>query len=338
MDDRIKTVLRTLIRNFIDSAEPVGSRTLSRLLDIDLSPATIRNIMADLTEYGFLEQPYPSAGRIPTEKSYRFFLDTCELDMELSEKTREGIEQRLMKKKGGLNHMLEEATRIISNETTFTGLVSSPRLSEARMRRVDFLRIDESRVYVVLITISNMIHNRIIEVSEELSQDFLDQVSGVLNEQFSGSLLSEVRSRMVESLMKDKDAYEEMLAQAVRVGKKALDLTEERELYVDGHFHMVEGFSGMDSIRKLLMALEEKMTIIELLDQTLTTPGLRVRISPSLANMALQECSVVASTYGGKDRALGTIGIMGPLRMDYQRVIPVVDYTARMLTEMICNQ
>ncbi|MDH4248584.1 MAG: heat-inducible transcriptional repressor HrcA, partial [Deltaproteobacteria bacterium] len=338
LDERVQTILRTLVESYIRDAEPIGSRTLSRMLDLDLSPATIRNAMADLSELGFLHQPHPSSGRVPTAKAYQFFLDTGALDLTLPEGVREQIETTMAGLSGELNHMLSETTRLVSGLTIFTGLVTSPRLGQARLRRIEFLRLENNRVYVVLITRSNMIHHRIIEVSEEVTQEFLSHVSQTLNHEFSGAPLSEVRQHMLESLMKEKEQYDQLLAQAVRMSKRGFDLADERELYVEGQSHLLSEFRDSGRIRGLLQALEEKTTIIDMLDQTFSSPGLQVSIGLENGPVHLEDCALVTATYGSSDRILGTIGVLGPSRMDYPRVIPVIDYMARMLTEMIVDQ
>ena len=338
LDERVQTILRTLVESYIRDAEPIGSRTLSRMLDLNLSPATIRNAMADLSELGFLHQPHPSSGRVPTAKAYQFFLDTGELDLTLPEAVRLKIESKMSGFSGELNHMLEETTRLVSGLTIFTGLVTSPRLGDARLSRIEFLRLEDHRVYVVLITRSNMVHHRILEISEDVDQEFLSHVSHTLNQQFAGAPLSEVRQHMLESLLKEKEQYEQMLAQAVRVSKRAFELADERKLYVEGQFHLLSDFHDSARIRGLLQALEEKTTIIELLDQTFSTPGLQVAIGMGKGAERLEDCALVSATYGSSEKILGTISILGPSHMDYPRVIPVVDYMARMLTEMISSR
>jgi len=337
LDDRVQTILKTLVESYIRTAEPVGSRTLSRMLDLGLSPATIRNAMADLTELGFLHQPHPSSGRVPTAKAYQFFLDTGALNLNLPDEVRERIETVMGGLTGELNHMLSEVTRLVSGLTIFTGLVTSPRLTDARLRRIEFLRLEDSRVYVVLITRSNMIHHRIIDISEEVTQEFLSHVSKILNHEFAGAPLSEVRQNMLERLLREKEQYEQLLAQAVRMSKRAFELADERELYVEGQSHLLTEFQDSGRIRVLLKALEEKTTIIDLLDLTFSTPGLQVSIGMGAGPEHFEDCALVSATYGTSEKILGTISVLGPSRMDYPRVIPVVDYMARMLTEMISN-
>lgn len=338
MDDRIITILCAVVDSYIETAEPVGSRTLSRHLDLDLSPATIRNVMADLTEMGFLEQPHTSAGRVPTDIAYRYYVDACLDDYQIPQSVQDDIERVYSQPVDGLKDMLISTTKLLADVTNFTGIVASPRVNSAKLRLIEFLRISDNKIYVVLITASNMVHHRIIEVSEGLDGDFLQKVSGYLNEHFANQSLEEVRIRMFESLKEEKELYDQLLAQAIRLSKKALDITDQRELYVEGQFYIVNEFAEVNQMEGVLKALEEKITIIDLLDQTLLGSGVNITIGLENQMVDLKNCTVVTARYGNMDTPLGSIGVIGPTRMNYNRIIPIIDYTAKMLSQAITNQ
>ena len=338
MDDRLRAVLCAIVEAYIETVEPVGSRTLSRLLDLGLSPATIRNVMADLTDQGYLRQPHTSAGRVPTTLAYRYYVDRCIDKMLLPGEVKTVIERSLNESANGLVHLLASTSKLLAGLTQFTGIVASPRVSEARLRQIEFLKIGERSIYAVLITQSNMGHHKIIETSEELSQEFLNSVSSYLNEQFAFRSPEEVRREVLESLVEEQESYDQMLAQAARLSKKAFDVSDERDLYVEGLSHIVNDFDDVADIRRLLKALEEKFAIIDLLDQTLEETGVNLAIGREIPIMELQECSLVTARYSNGDRVLGAIGVIGPTRMNYPRVIPVIDYAARMLSQAIASQ
>ena len=338
LEDRFHKILCVIVQSYIETTEPVGSRSLSKKLDLGISPATIRNIMADLTEQGFLEQPHTSAGRVPTYKGYRYFVDICMGQTPLSTEVKRVIEQAVRESSQGLVSRLTSTCQLLAGLTQFTGIVASPRISQTRLRKVEFLKIEERRIYVVLITQSNMVLHKIIEVSETLSQDFLNSVSASLNRQFETEPLDDVREQVLQSLSESHEKYNQLLAQAVRLSRKAFDLTEERQLYVDGQSFIVKEFNDIEKIQRLLETLEEKITLIGLMDNGMDEEGVQVTIGEENPITDLQTCSLITANYSNGGIVLGSIGILGPTRMDYSRVIPIIDYTAKALSEAIANQ
>jgi heat-inducible transcriptional repressor len=338
MDDRLRSVLCAIVRNYIESEEPVGSRTLSKVLELGLSPATIRNVMADLTEQGYLEQPHTSAGRVPTNRAYRFYVDVCLEALELPGEVKTVIERSLQDSALGLENLLDSTSRVLTALTELTGVVASPRINNTRLRKIEFIKIGPHRTYVVLFTQASMVHHKLIETSEDFSQEFLTSVSRFLNEHFSACSLAEVRDSVLSTLAEEKQSYDQMLAQAVRLSRRAFDLAEKRQLYLDGLANIVRGFGDLATIDRLIASLEEKAAVIDLLDRTLEQPGVNIIIGLQDTDLALADCALVAARYGNGGKELGAIGVIGPTRMNYLRVIPVIDYTARMLSQAIANQ
>lgn len=337
MDDRERIILTAILESYILSGEPVGSRTLSKGLDLGVSSATIRNIMADLTENGYLNQPYTSAGRIPTDKAYRFYVDSQPPTEGLPEESKQLIEETVSLPAASLEILLSNTTKLLAELTQFTGVVSAPRLGNTRLKRIEFIKLDTDQVYVVLITQSNMIYHKIIEVSEDLSQEFLRTVSNYLNDQFTDQSLVAIREQILERLLKEKEQYDQLLAQVVRLGKKALDISDEENLYVEGKYNIVRDFHKVDKIKQLLMALEERISIVEILGETMNAEGVTVSIGHESQQDFLSECAVVSASYGNGSNLLGALGVIGPTRMDYLRIIPIIDYTAKMLTDTIAH-
>lgn len=337
-DERVRAILNAIVGSYINVPEPVGSRTLSKSLGFGLSPATIRNVMADLTEQGFLNQPHTSAGRVPTDKAYRYYVDSVVTSRALPARVRESIDEVVSETGNNLEKTLEETTKLLAWLTQFTGIVAAPKVNTTRLKLMEFIRISENKIYMVLITQSNMVYNKVIEVGEDLSPEFLNSVSSYLNDQFSEQSLSDIRKQMLESLLEEKEQYDQLLAQVVRLSKKAFDFAEERELYVEGQFNILGQMEDIVSIQKLLQTLEEKFSILNLLDQTLNEGGLNIFIGNENELEHLQGFSFITANYGNGPTMLGSIGVIGPTRMDYSRVIPIIDYTAKSLSQSITNQ
>jgi heat-inducible transcriptional repressor len=338
MDERLRAVLFAIVENYIETVEPVGSRTLSRILDLGLSSATIRNVMADLTEQGYLEQPHTSAGRLPTVRAYRLYVEAGGSEGVLPEEVARVIERTLNESASGLINLLSCTSRLLAELTQLTSVVASPQVNKTRLRLIEFLKIGQYRIYAVLITQSNMVYHKIVEVSEDLSQEFLNSVSRYLNEQFARKPLEEVRQQVQDRLMAEKETYDQLLAHAVRLCKKALDLSDERELYVDGLSSLLREFGNAERIREMLELVEHKSELIARMDETLQPSGVRVAIGVEDGQRRWSETALVTASYRYGDNVLGAIGVIGPMRMNYRRVLPIVHYTARVLSQAIAQQ
>jgi len=335
LDERVKAILSAIVQSYILTAEPVGSRTLSKSLQMSLSPATIRNIMADLSELGFLEQPHTSAGRVPTDKAYRFFVDSMAAANQVPRDIAAMIENTLGRSTQDLEQLLSTTTKLLAGLTKFTGVVAAPRVERTRLKMVEFIKMNSHQVFVVLITQSNIVHNKIIEIGEDFSQEFLNGVSEYLNSHFSGQSLTSIRERVMESLAEEKARYDQLLAHVVRLSKKAFELPEASNLYVEGQSNIVRDFADLEKIQRLLKALEEKISIVRILDRTVEAEGVQIFIGLENRQEALQDCSVITAQYGAQNHFLGAIGVIGPTRMDYPRVIPIIDYTAKILSQAL---
>ncbi len=338
LESRVKAILTTIVASYIENAEPVGSRTLSKHLGLDLSAASIRNVMADLTEQGYLDQAHASAGRVPTDKAYRFYVDSVVKAATLPAHVKQMVDEVVHQSSESLEKTLVGTTKLLALLTHFTGVVAAPRVNTTRLKQIEFIRISEKQVFVVLITRSNLAYNKIIEVSEDLPQDFLNSVSGYLNSQFSNCSLFEIRERMLERLVEEKEQYDQLLAQVIRLSKKAFDFSEERELYVEGQFNILRAVDDLDSMQRLMKTLEERISILGLLDRTLTARGVKILIGIESNMEDLHGFSVVTANYGNGTSPLGSIGVIGPTRMDYNRIVPIIDYTAKSLTRTIAGR
>ncbi len=237
----------------------------------------------------------------------------------------------------GLTNLLDCTSHLLAELTQFTGVAASPRLGRSRLRLIEFLKLSEHSIYAVVITQSNMVYHRLLETSEDLTQEFLNSVSRYLNEQFARRSLAEVRQQVQDTLLEEKATYDQFLAHAVRLSKKALDLSEERELYVEGVSRIVHDFPNVARVQQLLEALEHKTELISYLDAGMNNLGVTVDVGPRHDGLAWEDCAVIAARYGNGDTALGSIAVVGPTRMNYLRVVPIVDYTAQVLSEVIAS-
>ncbi len=339
-DQRTQRVLHGIIDSFIENSEPVGSRTLSKHLDLSLSPATIRNIMADLSDMGYLMQAHTSGGRIPTDKAYRFYVDSLVVANQLPEQLQTRINEVSEQGPQEVQDLLINTTHLLAGLTHFACLVTSPKTSLSRLQHIEFIKVSTERILVILVTKSWLVKNRVIECTEQLSQDFLNSISGFLNEQFNNHSLKEIRQKILESMVEDKDRYNELLAHAIRLGKKAFELDQPVELYIDGQINLLmdNRLKEHASMQSLIYAFDQKSSIMEILDHTMDVAGTSIFIGVENDLKEFRDCSLITSCYGNRHNVLGTIGVIGPTSMDYRRIIPVVDYTAKVVSETITSQ
>ena len=333
--ERTRKILAAVIREYMASAEPIGSRTVARHRGFELSPATIRNIMADLEEMGYLYQPHTSAGRVPTCKAFRYYVDSILNVRELTQHERNRIKQWYHPSKNDVAQSLRETSRILSAASNYLGLVIAPKVGNMKFKHIQFVRLAPYQVLAIFVTTSGIIQNKRLEIDEDLSQDYLDKITRYLDTILSGLTLLEVRNRILEELNEEKVAYDRLMQRALRLGEKALAGTEDRELFMEGKTKILDApeFSSIAKMKGLIQALEEKGFLLKLLDQSLRTPGVQLVIGSEFDHRQMEDCSLVTASYGTPDSPRGTLGVIGPMRMNYSRVIPLVDYAARLLTE-----
>lgn len=333
--ERTRKILSAIIREYIASAEPVGSRSLAKRHGFDISPATIRNVMADLEEMDYLSQPHTSAGRVPTSKAFRYFVDSILNVRDLTLRERDKIKRRYHPSKLSITQTLKETCRILSASSNYLGLVITPKMSNMRFKHIQFVRLAPFQVLAIFVTTSGIIQNKRLHADEDFSQDYLDKITRYLSTILSGLTLVEVRNRILEEMNKEKIAYDRLMERALKLGERALVDTEDRELFMEGKVKFFDAleFSNIEKMKGLLQALEEKGFLLKLLDQSFKTPGVQIIIGSEFDHREMEECSLVTATYGLPDSPRGTLGVIGPMRMNYSRVISLVDYTAQLLTK-----
>ncbi|MEJ2481324.1 MAG: heat-inducible transcriptional repressor HrcA [Acidihalobacter sp.] len=323
-----------LVESYIREGQPVGSRTLAKAAGLELSPATIRNVMADLEDMGLIVSPHTSAGRVPTAQGYRFFVDTL-LNVEpfapgQIEEFKQSLNPDL-----GYEHLLESASRLLSGVSRLAGVVTVPRQEQSQLRQVEFLQLSGNRVLAILVMGEREVQNRILHLDRTFSESELRQAANFLTAQFAGKSLNDIRQSLLadmEDLRRDVDA---IMRTAILLGGQALapDGPDTSRLVMQGEVNLFEyqELSDLDKLKQLFAAFNEKREILHLLDRCIRAEGVQIFIGQESGFEFLDECSLVTAPYSVSGEIIGVLGVIGPTRMQYDRVIPLVDITARLL-------
>ncbi|MDH0863508.1 heat-inducible transcriptional repressor HrcA [Mitsuaria sp. GD03876] len=334
LDDRAKTLLKALVERYIADGQPVGSRTLSKASGLELSPATIRNVMADLEELGLIASPHTSAGRIPTARGYRLFVDT------------------LLTAKPGMPHgtfesqllpdqpqrVIANAAQLLSSLSSFVGVVTSPRKT-AVFHHIEFLRLGERRVLVIMVSPDGDVQNRLVFTAQDLSQSDLTEASNRLNAHYSGLSLDVVRDRLRSEVDQLRGEIARLMSAAVDVGQ--LGIQEHEPMVISGERNLltVQDFShDMGSLRRMFDLFEQKTQLMRLLDVSERAEGVRIYIGGESQVVPVEELSIVSAPYEVDGEVVGTLGVIGPTRMAYDRMIEIVDITSRMVSNALSQK
>ncbi|PLX83250.1 MAG: heat-inducible transcription repressor HrcA [Desulfuromonas sp.] len=337
LNDRSRKILEAIIEDYIDSAEPIGSRTVSRRHRIGLSPATVRNVMADLEEMGYIVSPHTSAGRIPTEKGYRFYVDTLLQVRELSEQERLRIERKYRLDGLRMEERLRGAGKVLSQISHYAGIVMAPRLNTTVFRHIEFISLSRGKVLVVFVTQSGLVQNKIIEVEEEVTPRELEQITNYLNRTLSGLTIQDAKLRLIAEMAKEKALYDKLLQRALKLSQEALSDEMGGQVFIEGASNILEQpeIADMGRMKRLFRAFEQKSQLVELLDKSQRAQGVQIFIGSQSEYSELEGFSLITSTYSNCGGAIGTLGVIGPSRMSYSLVIPIVDYTARLVSQVL---
>jgi heat-inducible transcriptional repressor len=337
LDSRAQHLLKTLIERYIAEGQPVGSRALSKHSRLDLSPATIRNVMADLEEMGFISSPHTSAGRMPTSKGYRFFVDSLMVVKPLEQVEIHRLEGELHADRP--QQMVNAAASVLSQLTHFAGVVMTPKRREAAFRHLEFLRLSDRRVLLIVVTPSGDVQNRILHTDRAFTQSQLVEATNYFNHNFAGQPFQVIRERLAEELSALREDIAGLMKTAVEVGEGALQ--ESEALVVTGERNLLSAqdlASNMERLRQLFDLFEQKTSLLHLLDESQKAQGVQIYIGGESGLLPLDECSVVTATYEVSGEVIGTLGVIGPTRMAYERVIPIVDVTAKLLSNALARE
>ena len=336
LDNRTHRVLMAIIEDYIQMGEPVGSRTISKKHGIDVSPATIRNIMADLEDVGLLVQPHTSAGRIPTENAFRFYVDHLVRVKDTLLDTR-NFEANINSTGMEIKGIVREVSRVLSNISHCTSLVRSPRFAETVFKYINFIKLSENRILAILVSKSGMVHNKLIIGDEELDTDKLIWMSNYLNDLLNNLTLMEVRRKIIKEMEDERTWYNELLFKALSMSRVLIEDEVEEELVIEGSSYILDypEFTDVEKMKKIFQAFENKGLLLKLLDKVSRAEGIKVFIGSESNIQDMVDCTLIASPYKRDGRIVGSVGVIGPTRMDYARVIPVVDFTAQLIGSIL---
>ncbi len=333
LDIRSRALLRTLIGQYIANGQPVGSRTLSKSSGLDVSPATIRNIMADLEEAGLVAAPHTSAGRIPTAQGYRVFVDSLIETRPLDESVMSRLRSELPMH-GSTSELLGSASSLLSELTRFVGVVSVPRHEEFPFRQIDFVQLDAQRLLVIIVFTDGQVQNRVIVTQRQYPANEMEQLANFFNAHFTGMRLDEIRARLLRDMQDESARLNRVLNAAVEVAAQVFQPTDDNDMLVSGQTHLMGGQDATDvnRLRELFEAFQRKRDLLQLLDRCSRAEGVRLFIGDESGFAALGDYSLVTAPYSADGRVLGVLGVIGPTRMAYDRIIPVVQATAQIIS------
>ena len=340
LSERAQYLLKALVERYIRDGEPVGSRTLSRDSGLDLSPASIRNIMADLEELGFVAAPHTSAGRVPTVKGYRLFVDTLLTVQTLDEQEVRQMRSQLDYEQPNPQSLLLTASNMLSAITHMTGVVTLPRREHISWRHIEFLPLSDKRVLVILVVNDGEVQNRVLHLEQRYDATSLQQVSNYLNTHFAGRDIDAVRGEILAELRRTRDSMNELMQAAITMAEKVFESRGQgagQSYMLAGETNLMEfaELSDVEKLRRLFDAFNQKRDILHLLDKCAAAEGVQIFIGEESGYKVLDECSVVTAPYSVGDEVVGVLGVIGPTRMAYERVIPIVDVTARLLSSAL---
>jgi len=342
LDRRSREILKAVVFCHIKDAFPVSSGTISKSFNLGISAATVRNVMASLEESGYLYQPHTSAGRVPTEKAYRFYVDHLMTEGHVTDER--WAKERTPPRAHNVRELLQETSRKLSTVSHYAALVMTPRFLSGRFKQIAFVRLKRGQIIGISVTQDGQLQNRILETEEDFSQKQLDRISEHLNNLYSGLSLDEVRQKTLVQMQEVKHLYDHLLNQALGLARKVMSHSEEGELYVEGTVNILDlpEFANVETLKGLLRLFDEKVSMLRLLDTYLGAQGVQVFIGSENSLLGLNHCSLVVSNYRRGDQVVGTLGVLGPIRMEYAKVIPLVDLTAKELSdhleEMVDNE
>ena len=328
INERSQYFLKVLIERYIREGQPVGSRTLAKDAGLDLSPATIRNVMSDLEEQGFIASPHTSAGRVPTASGYRVFVDTL-----ISLKPIEELAGFELDQDQDPRHLVKSASSMLSSLTHMAGVVMVPQRDQVIIRELQFVHLSDMRVLAVLVTNQGDVLNRIVDTVQPYSRAELERASNYINQHYAGMKLESMKSSIVREMTTHKQDMDKLMAEMLSIADQALQGDEVQDVVVTGQTNLLDfdELAQMDRIRTLFDAFSEKQEILHLLDRSSQAEGVQLFIGEESGYDPLKKCSLVSAPYEMDGKVVGVLGVIGPTRMAYDRVIPIVDITARLL-------
>lgn len=339
LDPRAESVLKNLVTTYIKQGQPVGSRTLSKLPELSVSSATVRNVMSDLEELGLITAPHTSAGRIPTAQGYRLFVDSMVRVSNLNERAATQLAKEFTHETDP-QVLLAHASEVLSELTQFAGVVVLPNHSVTRFHQLEFLPLSESRILAILVTEDGRVQNRVLPIQQKFAESDLIEAANYFNYRYKGNTLEEVRHRLVADMQADNDEMHRLNQAAMLAASKVIaeeDAKAQQDVVFAGEQQLlnVPDLCEIETLQKLFDAFKTKRDLLDLLDRSMKAEGISVFIGEESGFSALGECSVIASPYEVDGKVVGTLGVIGPTRMAYDEVISVVDVTSRLVSQAL---
>ena len=336
LDDRKKKILQAIIRNYLETGEPVGSRTISKYTDLNLSSATIRNEMADLEELGYIVQPHTSAGRIPSDKGYRLYVDTM---MEEKDREVEEMKEMLLEKEDKMEALLKQVARVLAQNTNYATMISAPQLQRNKLKFIQLSRVDRNQLLAVIVVEGNMIKNHMLEVPEALDDETLLKLNMLLNTHLNGLPIEEINLGLIAALKQQAGIHSGIVGEVLDAVAEVIKEEEDLEIYTSGANNIFKYPELADNAKasELISAFEEKQALGTLVQETLadeSNTGIQVYIGDESPIQNMKDCSVVTATYELEEGMKGTIGIIGPKRMDYDKVVGTLKRLMHQLDEL----
>jgi heat-inducible transcriptional repressor len=336
LHERNKKVLQAVIDSYIASGAPIGSTVLVKRYDFGVSSATLRNIMAELEELGYLTHPHTSAGRIPTDLGYRYYIDSLISIEKDADDFGDQFRQAPPLHGDDLHELMEEASRFLASLSQCAGVVVAPSEPEAKYRHIEFVRLRGSQVLIIFVTETGLVQNKLIELDESIRQQDLNQFSAYLVDELERWTLTEIRQRLIEKMREEKLVFAQLMDETCRAGQEVQD-RENEKVYIGGASRMLENpeFATVEKMRALFKAFEDKYMLLRVLDRSVAADGIKVFIGSENSYFEMQGCSMVVSSYKAGANVVGTLGVIGPTRMKYKQAIQVVDYTSKLLSKLL---
>jgi len=340
-NDRNREILHRIIATFIMTGKPVGSRRIARQSREQLSAATVRNIMADLEELGYLHQPHASAGRIPTDKAYRFYVDYLLKRRDISPRDRDLIDRDL-RLNDSPEHLMARTSQLLSRVSQNVGIVVSPPISRVALKHLQFVKLTDNRILVILVSRSGIVQNRVIHYLDEISQTELDQAARYIGDNFKDKTLFEIRTQIVKLIQQERALYDKFMQRIITLSTQTFSVTENQldaDVYLDGASNLIKTpeFSDINKMKLLFETIEQKSRLAALLSRCIEGDIQEVRITIGAENalQGIEDCTLITSPYIVDEKTHGSLGILGPTRMEYARAISLVDYVARLFGRVL---
>lgn len=335
---RSRLILEAIVEDYIATAEPVGSSAVARRHALTLSSATVRNVMANLEELGLLTSPHTSAGRVPTEKAYRFYVDSLVGLRQVTREEKKQIIRNCRQSGAGLQEILKETSRALSSLSNYMGIVVAPSFTSDIFRHIEFIRIGARKVLAILVSTNGLVQNRLVETVDDIPDNDLLRMSNYLNELMQGLTILQVRERILAEMKNEKNQYDSMMSRALHISEQAVTVGGD-EIFVEGQARILDQpeFSDVARMKEIFQAFEQKNQMLQLLSRCMTADGVQIYIGSETPVSQSAGVSLITSRFTTGNNTIGLLGVIGPTRMGYSSVIPIVDYTARLVSKLLHN-